>query len=68
MAKQNKFVDPQVTRREMAQVLTRSLGRSLTDQEIETIYWLGDTEYKTREVLLDLFKELYERIEYFKKD
>ncbi|WP_404470636.1 hypothetical protein [Sutcliffiella horikoshii] len=56
-----KFVDPQVTRREMVQVLTKGLGRSLTEQEINTIHWLGDCEYQTRGVLLDLFKELVEK-------
>ncbi|RJR23621.1 hypothetical protein C4578_04065 [Candidatus Microgenomates bacterium] len=56
--KNYKFVDPQVTRREMVEVLTKGLGRRLTKPEIDTIHWLGDCEYKTREVLLDLFKEL----------
>lgn len=68
MAKKYKFLEPQVTRREMAQVLIKALDRSLTEQEIKTIHWLGDTEFETRGVLLDLFKELNERIEYFKKD
>ncbi|WP_025727733.1 hypothetical protein [Heyndrickxia ginsengihumi] len=67
MAKQYKFVDPQVTRREIGQELVKGLERSLNDQEIDAIYWLGDADYKTRGVLLDLFKELNERIEYFKK-
>lgn len=68
MTKQYKFVDPQVTRREMAQVLIKGLDRSLTEQEVSAIHWLGDTDYTTRGVLLDLFKELNERIEYFKED
>lgn len=61
--KQYKFVDPQESRREMAQILIKGLERSLTEQEIKTIYWLGDTDYETRGVLLDLFKELVERQE-----
>lgn len=61
--KRYQFVDPNVSRQELAKVLIRGLGRSLTDQEIKTIYWLGDCEYETRGVLLDLFKELVERQE-----
>lgn len=64
--KKHKFVDPQVTRNEMLKVLVKGLGRALTDQEIETIYYLGDCEYKTRGVLLNLFKELVERQEELK--
>lgn len=51
---------------EMAKVLTKGLGRSLTDEEIRMIYWLGDSD--TRVVLLNLFKELVEKIEYYKED
>lgn len=58
MAKHYKFVDPQVTRREMVAVLVKGLGRQLTEDEIDTIHWLGDCEFKTRGVILDLFKEL----------
>ncbi|WP_066297635.1 hypothetical protein [Bacillus sp. FJAT-29937] len=68
MIKQYEYVDPDVTRQEMAKVLIKGLGRSLTEQEIRTIYWLGDIEYKSRGIILDLFKELNERIEYFKED
>lgn len=56
----HKFEEPQVSRREMAEVLVKGLGRKLTDQEIETIYWLGDSE---REVILDFFKELVKKQE-----
>jgi len=53
-----KYVDPDITRNEMKKVLVRSLGRELTDQELKTIHWLGDCDYETRGVLLDLFKEM----------
>lgn len=43
---------------EMINVLEKGLGRSLTGQEVKTIYWLGDCEYETVGVLLDFFKEL----------
>lgn len=56
--KRYSFVDPEVTVKEMTTVLENGLGRSLTDQELRTIRWIGDTEYTTRGVLLDLFKEL----------
>lgn len=59
--KKYKFVEPQVTRREIAQTLIRTLDRELTEQEVKVIYWLGDAEYETRGVLLDLFKELAEK-------
>lgn len=45
----------------MIEVLVKGLGRKLTEQEIETIFWLGDADYQTRGVLLDLFKELAEK-------
>ncbi|MEH7526129.1 hypothetical protein V7149_23110 [Bacillus sp. JJ1503] len=65
---QYKFVEPDTTRQEIAKTLIKSLERSLTEQEVKTIYWLGDCEYETRGVLTDLFNELLERIEYFKED
>jgi hypothetical protein len=61
--KQYKFVEPSETRKEMVNVLVKGLGRSITDQEAKTLYWLGDTDYETRGVLIDLFKELVERQE-----
>lgn len=63
MTKQYKFIDPDITRNQMVEVLVKGLGRKLTDQEIKIVFWLGDTEYETRGVLLDLFKELVERQE-----
>lgn len=59
--KKYKFVEPQESRREMVKVLTEGLGRPLTEQEINTIHWLGDCEYQTRGVLLNLFKELAQK-------
>ena len=56
--KQYKFVDPDETINEMLKVLVNGLGRGLTEQELKTVIWLGNTEYETRGVLLDLFKEL----------
>jgi hypothetical protein len=61
--KQYKFVDPNVTRQEMAKVLIKGLDRYLTEQEVKLIHWLGDCEFETRGVLLDIFKELVERQE-----
>jgi hypothetical protein len=59
--KQYRFVEPNVTRQEMSKTLTKGLGRALTQQEANIIYWLGDCDYETRGVLLDLFKELVEK-------
>jgi hypothetical protein len=56
--KQYKFVDPDVTRNRMVEVLVRGLGRKLTDQEIKIIHWIGGCEPETRGVLLDLFKRI----------
>ncbi|PLS04045.1 hypothetical protein [Neobacillus cucumis] len=61
--KQNKFVDPKVTREEMVKVLVKGLGRSLTDIEAKKLFWLSETFYETRGVILDIFKELVERQE-----
>lgn len=68
MAKQYKYVDPDVTRKEMIEVLVKALGRKLTDQEVSMVHWLGDCSYESRGVILDLFKEMAERIEYFKEN
>lgn len=38
------------------------------DQEVKTIHWLGDWDYETRGVLLDLFKDLKSKIEFYKED
>lgn len=59
--KQYKMVDPMMTREQMEKVLVEGLGRTLTEQESKIIYWLGDCDYETRGVLLDLFKELTEK-------
>ncbi|MER2005935.1 MAG: hypothetical protein ABS939_00665 [Psychrobacillus sp.] len=63
MVKQYKFVEPAVTTTKMIDVLVEGLGRPLSEQEIRTIYWLGESEYTTREVILDLFIELNKRIQ-----
>jgi hypothetical protein len=68
ISKQHKFVDPEVTRQEIGKTLIKALERDLTEQEVRTIYWLGDCDYETRGVITDLFKELLERINYFKED
>lgn len=52
------MTEPQQTHRELYKVLSEGLGRGLNDQELSTIHWLGDCEYQTRGVILDLFKEL----------
>lgn len=62
-----RFVDPDVTRKEMAKLLIKGLGRALTDQEVRMVYWMGDCDYEFRGVMTDLFKELSQRIEYFKE-
>lgn len=62
MKKQYKFEESAVTTTKMIDVLVEGLGRPLSEQEIQTIYWLGGTEYTTRGVLLDLFNELNKRI------
>jgi hypothetical protein len=59
--KQYTFVEAKETREEMVKVLVKGLGRALTDQEANTIFWLSETGYETRGVLTDLFKELVER-------
>lgn len=61
--KEYRFVDPQVTRQKMSKTLVKGLGRALTQQEANTIYWLSECEYETRGILLDLFKELVEKKE-----
>ncbi|WP_286231279.1 hypothetical protein [Neobacillus mesonae] len=48
---------------EMVITLSKGLKRALTEQEVRIIYWLGDCDYETRGVILDLFKELGEKIE-----
>lgn len=68
MSKKYEFVEPEVTRDEMVNVLVKGLERSLTDQEVRTINWLSDCEYITRVVLLDLFKEMKDKIDYYKVD
>lgn len=68
MSKQYQFVDPEVTAIEMVEVLVKGLERSLTSQEVRKINWLSNDEYETRGVFLDLFKELVERIEYYKEE
>lgn len=57
MTKQYKYVDPSVTLKEMTNVI----NRPLTDQEERALRWLSETEYETRGVLLDLFKEINAR-------
>lgn len=66
--KQYTFVEPSETREEITKTLMKALERSLTEQEVKTIYWLGDCEYETRGILTSFFNELLERIEYFKED
>lgn len=56
--KQYQFIEPSETSKEMAEVLVKGLGRALTQQEADTLYWLSECEYVTRGVILDLFKEL----------
>jgi hypothetical protein len=46
----------------------KGLRRALIEQEINTVYWLGDCDYETRDVITDLFKELVERMEYFMEE
>lgn len=58
MAKQYNWVEPEIHEKEMIAVLTKGLGRPLTDLEIRKINWFSNCEYDTRGVLLDLFKEL----------
>lgn len=43
-----KFIDPEETRKEIAEVLIKALGRGLTDDEVSTINCLGDCEMKSR--------------------
>ena len=62
------FVDPEETRQEIAKVLVKGLERSLTEEEARIVYWLGDADLSTREVILNLFWELEQRIEYFKEE
>jgi hypothetical protein len=60
----NKFypyVEPEETLEQMVYTLSKGLKRALTEQEMRIIYWLSDTNYETRGILLDLFKELSER-------
>jgi hypothetical protein len=59
--KQYAFVEPKETREEMVRVLVKGLGRALTDQEANTIFWLSQCGYESRGVLTDLFRELVER-------
>jgi hypothetical protein len=66
--KQFKFVEPDVSRKEMIDVLVKGLERPLTEQEVKIIHWLGDSDYEARGVLLDLFKELNSKIEFYKKE
>lgn len=61
MKKQYKFVDPFDMQNEMVDVLSRGLGRALTELEMRKIVWLSDCEYETSGVLLDLFKELSQK-------
>lgn len=63
-----KFVEPKETRQEMLEILVKALERSLTDDEVKIIYLLGDADDQTRGVLLNLFQELKQRIDYFKED
>lgn len=56
--KRYQFVEPEETRKEMVEVLVKGLGRALTQQEADTLYWLSECEYTTRGVILDLFKEI----------
>jgi len=63
MEKQYKFVDPGVTRKELNLLFAKHLDRSLTQDEADTLYWLSECEYKSRAVILDLFKELASKIE-----
>jgi hypothetical protein len=66
--KQYKFIEPDTTRQEIGRTLIKALERDLTEQEFRTIYWLGDCDFETRGVITDLFKEMLERINYFKED
>lgn len=68
MVKKYKFEEPTITRQKMASVLIKGLDRSLTDQELKTIFWLGDCDYETKGILLDLFAELSARVDYFKEE
>lgn len=56
-----KFVEPHITRLELANVLAKGLGRALTEQEAKTLHWLSECEFETRGVILDLFKELVKK-------
>lgn len=56
-----KFVEPEETRQELVKTLVKGLERSLTQEEANVIYWLSECEYTSREVILDLFKELVEK-------
>lgn len=58
-----RCVDPDVTRKELVKILSKGLGRALTQQEANTVHWLGDCSFETRGILLDLFKELVEKQE-----
>ncbi|MBO1005768.1 hypothetical protein [Pseudogracilibacillus auburnensis] len=64
MTKQYKFTDSLKWQDEFTEVLMKGLGyRKITEDEMRTIIWLADCEYKTRGVILDLIKEIVERQE-----
>lgn len=62
------FVEPNVTRQELIKILVKGLERSLTEQETRFIHWLGDCDYETRGVIVDLFKEMGKKIEFYKEN
>lgn len=61
IGKRYEVRDSDKVRMEIVQVLEKGLGRSLTGQELYVAYWLGDCEFETVGVLLDIFKELAEK-------
>ncbi|MCB5238914.1 hypothetical protein [Niallia circulans] len=68
MGEKYKTEDPMFTRQKLASILIKGLDRALTEQEIKTIYILGDCDHETKGVLLSLLEELAARVDYFKEE
>lgn len=55
------FMDRYCIHQELIKTLVDGLDRALTHQEINALNRIVDSNYETREIILDLFKELVKK-------
>lgn len=52
------LVERYCIQQELIKTLVDGLDRELTEKEINALFWIVDSNYEIRKIILDLFKEL----------